>query len=72
MSTRGRLAFWLLLVAVLATAAYAQRATEGRPERDLLYRYGTAIASAVGYAVMLALTLLIALHRTELLALRTY
>jgi len=70
MSTRGRLAFWLLLVAVLATAAYAQRATEGRPERDLLYRYGTAIASAVGYAVMLGLTLLIALHRTELLALR--
>jgi len=70
MSTRGRLAFWLLLVAVLATAAYAQRATEGRPERDLLYRYGTAIASAVGYAVMLGLTLLIALHRSDLLALR--
>jgi membrane protease YdiL (CAAX protease family) len=70
MSTRGRLAFWLLLVAVLATSAYAQRAAEGRPERDLLYRYGTAIASAVGYAVMLGLTLLIALHRSDLLALR--
>jgi membrane protease YdiL (CAAX protease family) len=70
MSTRSRLAFWLLLVAVLATSAYAQRAAEGRPERDLLYRYGTAIASAVGYAVMLGLTLLIALHRSDLLALR--
>jgi membrane protease YdiL (CAAX protease family) len=66
----GRLAGWIGLVGVLAVLAYAQRATEGKPPQDLLYRYSTAVGSVVGYAVLLALAVAIAAGRFDLLALR--
>jgi membrane protease YdiL (CAAX protease family) len=65
-----RLTLWAGLVALLSTLAYTQRATEGKPESDVLYHYSTAGGSAVGYAVILALTLAIAGRRVDLLALR--
>lgn len=66
----GRLAAWTLLVGSLSAIAYAERATGGKPENDVLYKYSTAAASLVGYALILGFTLLIARGRRELLALR--
>ena len=51
----GRLAGWLILVAALATLGYAGRASGGKPEDDVLYRYETAIGSVIVYAVLLAI-----------------
>ena len=65
-----RLAGWLALIAVLAAAAYLQRAEEGKPPKDLLYRYDTAFGSLIGYVVIGGFVLLIVFGRYELLALR--
>ena len=54
-SNGGRLAGWLLLVGALATLGYAGRATGGKPDQDVLYRYETAIGSVIVYAVLLAI-----------------
>jgi membrane protease YdiL (CAAX protease family) len=71
MTMRLRLALWLAAVALLATLAYASRATEGRPPRDLLYKYDTAIGSLVGYVFIVAVVILpLAWGHFELLALR--
>ena len=51
----GRLAGWLILVGALATLGYAGRATGGKPEDDVLYRYETAIGSVIVYAILLAI-----------------
>jgi CAAX protease family protein len=67
---KTRLTIWTGLVAVLSALAYTQRATEGKPESDVLYHYSTAVGSAFGYAVILALALAIAGRRLDLLALR--
>jgi membrane protease YdiL (CAAX protease family) len=69
---RPRLAWWLLLVGVLAALAYSSRASGGRPPDDALYQWGTAIAAAVVYAIVFGLVLLIARDgpARELLALR--
>ena len=69
---RPRLAWWLLLVGVLAALAYSSRASGGRPPEDALYQWGTAIAAAIVYAVVLGLVVLIARGgpARELLALR--
>lgn len=48
----SRLAGWLLLVGVLATLGYVGRATGGKPEADVLYRYETAIGSIFVYAIL--------------------
>jgi len=53
----SRLAGWLLLVAALATLGYAGRATGGKPENNVLYRYETAIGSVIIYAILLAVVL---------------
>ncbi len=52
--SRGRLAGWLLLVGALATLGYVGRATGGKPESDVLYRYETAVGSVAVYAVLFA------------------
>ena len=70
MSEPRRLAGWLALIAVLAAAAYLQRAEEGKPPKDLLYRYDTAFGSLIGYVVIAGFVLLIVFGRYELLALR--
>jgi len=65
-----RLIGWLTVVAGLSAAAYWQRAEEGKPPSDLLYRYDTAIDSAVGYVLIGGVAMLIVFGRYDLLALR--
>jgi membrane protease YdiL (CAAX protease family) len=66
---RVRLLWWSLLVSVPIVIQYAGRAAEGEPDRDVLYRYSTAVGGAVIYAFMLMLVLAIAGFRRDLLAL---
>lgn len=67
----GRLVVWLAFVSGFIALAYAGRASGGKPEDDVLYEYGTAIAALVQYAIVLALVLWITRgRRRELLALR--
>lgn len=67
-----RLAAWLTLIGTFIVLAYASRAAEGKPPKDSLYQYGTALGGLVWYAVWLGLILVIT-HgpaQRELLALR--
>jgi membrane protease YdiL (CAAX protease family) len=59
-----------VLVAVLAAIEYGGRVSGGQPDRNVLYRYSTAVGSAVVYAVLLLVVLAIAGYRRDLLALR--
>jgi membrane protease YdiL (CAAX protease family) len=64
-----RLALWSGLVGFLVLVAYAGRFAEGKPDRDVLYQYSTAISSAVVYAFILLIVLALAGFRRDLLAL---
>lgn len=56
----AKLVAWAMLVGTLIVLGYASKATSpGGPASDLLYRYSTAIAAAVQYAVMLAIAVAI-------------
>ena len=68
----GRLAAWLVLVGALAAFAYVGRAAEGDPPNDVLYRYDTAVGSAILYGLVLAAVFLICqgFSIRDLLALR--
>ena len=70
--TKPRLAWWTLLVGVLAALAYASRASGGKPPENALYQWGTAISAAILYAIVLGFVLLITKGgpTRELLALR--
>ena len=58
---RARLVAWAALVGTLILLAYVSNAaTSGPKEDDLLYRYSTAIAALVQYALILALVAAIA------------
>jgi len=65
-----RLAWWSGLVLGLGALQYAGRFSEGEPDRDVLYRYSTAVGGAVVYGVILVVVLVIAGFRRDLLALR--
>ncbi len=52
-----RLVAWLILVAALATLGYVGRATGGKPDEDVLYRYETAVGSILIYGILLAILL---------------
>jgi membrane protease YdiL (CAAX protease family) len=67
---RGRLGAWSALVLVLAAIGYISRATGGKPDQDVLYKYSTAVGGAVQYGIILAIVLAIAGSRRDLLALR--
>jgi membrane protease YdiL (CAAX protease family) len=54
---RGRLIGWSILVAILIAAAYGSRAAGGKPDKDILYQYGTAASGVLEYAIMLAVVL---------------
>jgi len=54
---RRKRSLWLLLVAALAGLQYAGRFTTGKPDRNVLYHYSTAIGSAVQYAIILGVVL---------------
>jgi membrane protease YdiL (CAAX protease family) len=64
--------WWWVLVGALALLAYAGRASGGRPPKDALYLWGTAVSAAIVYTFVLGLVLLIARGAPvrELLALR--
>jgi membrane protease YdiL (CAAX protease family) len=68
----GRLVAWFALVGLLATINYAARAASGKPDRNVLYHYGSAAGSLVEFLLILFAALGIAGHdgRRELLALR--
>jgi membrane protease YdiL (CAAX protease family) len=55
-----KLAAWLALVGVLAALNYAGRFSSGKPPKDALYQWNTAISGIVFYAFMLGLVLAIA------------
>jgi membrane protease YdiL (CAAX protease family) len=69
-STSGRLVAWLTFVAIITAIAYASRFTQGRPGRDALYQWSTAVGELVTFAVILTVTLAITGSRHDLLALR--
>jgi membrane protease YdiL (CAAX protease family) len=58
------------MIAFLIALEYASRLTSGTPDRNVLYRYSTAVGSWISYAVLLTFVLLIANMRADLLALR--
>jgi membrane protease YdiL (CAAX protease family) len=66
---RLRLALWSGLVGFLVLVAYAGRVTEGKPDRDVLYQYSTAISSGIVYAFILVIVLALASFRRDLLGL---
>jgi uncharacterized protein len=65
-----KLAWWLVLVSVLAAANYAARFGAGKPPKDLLYRWDNAVGGAVQFLAILGLALAIARGMPALLALR--
>ena len=43
----ARLAGWLALVTLMIALAYLSRATEGKPDPEVLYRWSTAAGGVV-------------------------
>lgn len=68
----GRLLAWLTLVSAQILLNYSIRATSGKPDRDAVYHYSTAVNGFVFYGIYLAIVLAIAGRGEvrELLALR--
>ncbi len=66
----ARLVAWCAFVGLLIALAYLQRIDEGSPDRDVFYRYSTAVGSVAVYVVMLLITCAIAGFRRDVLALR--
>jgi membrane protease YdiL (CAAX protease family) len=69
-ASRRRLVWWLILVIGVATLESTANLAGGAPDRNVLYRYSTAVGSAIVYAVLLLIVLGIAGWRLDLLALR--
>ncbi|MEI8104611.1 MAG: type II CAAX endopeptidase family protein [Actinomycetes bacterium] len=67
---RVKLWWWALLIGILASIEYLGRFQGGKPDRNILYAYSTAVASAVAYGVILLAVLGIAGRRRDLLAFR--
>jgi membrane protease YdiL (CAAX protease family) len=69
---RGRAVGWGALVVALGAIGYAGRAAGGEPDRDVLYRYSTAIGGLVQFAIIAGIILLLArgLDLPAVLALR--
>ena len=66
----NRLAGWTALVGILAAVNYGARFSGEETPDDVLYRYETAIGSAVLFAVMLGVVLVLARFDRRTLALR--
>jgi membrane protease YdiL (CAAX protease family) len=66
----ARLAGWLILVGLMIAIAYAARATEGKPDPQILYHWSTAVGGVVQDGVILLLVLGLAARDRDLLALR--
>jgi membrane protease YdiL (CAAX protease family) len=70
MDTPARLAGWLVLVGLMIAIAYLGRATEGKPDPQILYRWSTAAGGVVQDGIVLAVVLALASRDRDLLALR--
>ena len=66
----GRTVGWTVLVTALASLNYADRFVSGKPPKDVLYQWSTAIGSAVLFGVILGIVFTLANPNFELLALR--
>ncbi len=67
-----KLAGWFLLVGAVSAISYAGRFTGGKPPKNALYQYGTAVSELILFAIILGFVFLIArgLPRREVFALR--
>jgi len=70
MERPARLAGWLALVSLLILLAYASRATEGKPDPQVLYRWSTAAGGVVQDGIILVVVLALAGFDRQLLGLR--
>ena len=66
----ARLAGWLALVTLLIALAYLSRATEGKPDPEVLYHWSTAVGGVVQDGIVLLLVLALAGFDRRLLGLR--
>jgi membrane protease YdiL (CAAX protease family) len=70
MERPARLAGWLALVSLLILIAYASRATEGKPDPQVLYRWSTAAGGVIQDGIILVVVLALAGFDRQLLGLR--
>jgi membrane protease YdiL (CAAX protease family) len=70
MDDTARLAGWLVLVGLMIAVSYLGRATEGKPDPNILYQWSTAVSGLIQDAIVLVLVLVLAGFSRELLALR--
>jgi membrane protease YdiL (CAAX protease family) len=70
MERPARLAGWLALVSLLIVLAYASRATEGKPDPQVLYRWSTAVGGVIQDGIILVVVLALAGFDRQLLGLR--
>jgi membrane protease YdiL (CAAX protease family) len=68
----ARLVAWLVAVGVFIAISYAGRASAGKPDEDVLYRYDTTVGILIQSAIVLAIVLWITRGpmQRDLLALR--
>jgi membrane protease YdiL (CAAX protease family) len=68
----GKLVAWLTLVGVVAAIGYATRFSNAHHERDVVFKWSTAVSELVTFAIILAIVLWIArgLPKRETFALR--
>jgi membrane protease YdiL (CAAX protease family) len=64
--------WWTVVVAVMATLAYASQLSSGSPPEDVAYRWESSIFGAVQYAILLGILVLLTrgLDRRDFLAFR--
>jgi uncharacterized protein len=70
---KTRLVAWTSFILLFAALSYSARATEGKPDSEILYRWSTAAAYVFQYAVIAGIVFAIAMiggRHTELFALR--
>jgi membrane protease YdiL (CAAX protease family) len=65
-----KLAAWLGFVLAIAAVNYSARFSSGPPAKDVLYRWDTAVGSAIEFGIFLVIVFAIARGATELLGLR--
>jgi membrane protease YdiL (CAAX protease family) len=70
MDETARLAGWLVLVGLMIAVSYLGRATEGKPDPDVLYEWSTAVGGLIQDGIVLVLVLALAGFSRDLLALR--
>jgi membrane protease YdiL (CAAX protease family) len=56
----GRLVAWFVFIGVLVAINYASYAAEGKPDRNAVYHYSTAVGAFIQYGLFLGITLAIA------------